>query len=74
MADPKAHRLEISRPGLRFVSINMNMRRVRTQTSVRESQTVLCCQTATDFFEKICRQGKIVPYVFGRDISASFAT
>ena len=44
-----------------------------------ESKSILRCQTATDFFtktapKKIRNQGKVVPYVFGRDIFAIFRT
>ena len=50
---------------------------------VRESQTVrrisvVRCQTAIDFFNKaspkIHNQGRVVSYVFGRDIFTTFGT
>ena len=53
IADPKAYRLEISGPGLRFVVINV--RTVRTQTGTRISLLGPATETMSDRSEFIVR-------------------
>ena len=58
MADPKAYRLEISGPGLRFVAIVIYMRPVRTQIGMRISRLGPAPETKSDRCEFInCQAG-----------------
>ena len=54
MVDPKAYRLDISGPGLRFVVIYM--RKVRTQTGARTSRLGPATEMKSDRSEFTVRQ------------------